>query len=173
MKGFADYLCEEIRREERNIARVTEKKKQRELREFVEQTRREIAETREWFHCEEEAERHEAETARRLEPSAMFYLLKKCGGIAALERFDFRTELEEIATTMGLTVAQTATYILVAGLQRRCPCGVGPAHLARYTGEERAASVWQKILSGLYRLGLLSIAKRTDKGITYYKLNVQ
>ena len=113
--------------------------------------RREIAATREWLRCEEEAERHEAETARRLEPSAMFYLLKGFGGIAAFERFDFRTELEEIATTMGLTIAQTATYILVAGLQRRCPCGVVPAHLARYTGEERSASAWEKILSDLYR----------------------
>ncbi len=75
MKGFADYLCEEIRREERNIARDIEKKERRELQEFVEQTRREIAETREWLRCEEEAEGHEAETARRLEPSAMFYLL--------------------------------------------------------------------------------------------------
>ncbi len=173
MKGFANYLCEEIRREERNIARDIEKRERRELQKFVEQTRREIAETREWLRCEEETERHEAETARGLEPSAMFYLLKGFGGIAAFERFDFRTELEEIATTMGLTIAQTATYILVAGLQRRCPCGVGPAHLARYTGEERAASAWQKILSDLYWLGLLSIAKRTDKGITYYKLNVQ
>lgn len=173
MKGFADYLCEEICREERDIARDIEKKEQRELQEFVEHMRREIAETREWLRCEEEAERHEAETARRLEPSAMFYLLKGFGGIAAFERFDSRTELEEIATTMGLTIAQTATYILVAGLQRRCPCGVGPAHLARYTGEERSASAWEKILSDLYRFGLLSIAKRTDKGITYYKLNAQ
>ncbi|WP_297807391.1 hypothetical protein [uncultured Alistipes sp.] len=173
MKGFANYLCEEIRRVERNIAHDIEKKERRELQGFVEHMRREIAETEEWLRQEEEAERHEAETARRLEPSAMFYLLKEFGGITAFECFDFRTELEEIAMTMGLTVAQTATYILVAGLQRRCPCGVGPAHLARYTGEERAASAWQKILSDLYRLGLLSIVKRTDKGITYYKLNVQ
>lgn len=173
MKGFADYLCEETRREERNIARDIEKRERRELQEFVEHMRREIAETREWLRCEEEAERHEAETARRLEPSAMFYLLKKCGGVAALDRFDFCTELQETAKTMGLTVTQTATYILVAGLQRRCPCGVGPAHLARYTDEERSASAWEKILSDLYRFGLLSIAKRTDKGITYYKLNAQ
>lgn len=173
MKGFADYLCEEIRRVERNIAHGIEKKERRELQKFVEQTRREIVETREWLRREEEAERHEAEAGRRLEPSAMFYLLKGFGGIAAFERFDFRTELEEIATTMKLTVAQTATYILVVGLQRRCPCGVGPAHLARYTGKERAANAWQKILSDLYRLGLLSIACRTDKGITYYKINVQ
>lgn len=76
MKGFADYLCEEIRREERNIARDIEKRERRELQKFVEQTRREIAETREWLRCEEETERHEAETARGLEPSAMFYLLK-------------------------------------------------------------------------------------------------
>lgn len=47
MKGFADYLCEEMRREERNIACDIE----RELQKFVEQTRREIAETREWLHC--------------------------------------------------------------------------------------------------------------------------
>lgn len=32
MKGFADYLCEEIRREERNIARDIEKKERREAR---------------------------------------------------------------------------------------------------------------------------------------------
>lgn len=169
MKGFADYLCEEIRREERNIARDIEKRERRELQKFVEQTRREIAETREWLRCEEEAEA----VTKRIEPAAMFYLLKGFGGITAFECFDFRTELEEIAMTMGLTIAQTATYILVAGLQRRCPCGVGPAHLARYTGEERSASAWEKVLSDLYRFGLLSIAKRTDKGITYYKLNVQ
>ena len=154
---------------ERAIERDYRKKEERELQEFIERTRREIAETEEWLRQEKEAEA----AARRIEPAAMFYLLKRCGGVAVLERFDFRTELEEMATTMGLTVAQTATYILVAGLQRRCPCGVGPAHLSRYTGEEHTASVWSKILSGLYRLGLLSIAKRTDKGTTYYKINMQ
>lgn len=169
MKGLADYLCEECRRMERAIERDYRKKEERELQEFIERTRREIAETEEWLRQEKEAEA----AARRIEPAAMFYLLKRCGGVAVLERFDFRTELEEMATTMGLTVAQTATYILVAGLQRRCPCGVGPAHLSRYTGEEHTASVWSKILSGLYRLGLLSIAKRTDKGTTYYKINMQ
>lgn len=169
MKGLADYLCEECCRMERAIERDYRKKEERELQEFIERTRREIAETEEWLRQEKEAEA----AARRIEPAAMFYLLKRCGGVAVLERFDFRTELEEMATTMGLTVAQTATYILVAGLQRRCPCGVGPAHLSRYTGEEHTASVWSKILSGLYRLGLLSIAKRTDKGTTYYKINMQ
>lgn len=169
MKGLADYLCEECRRMERAIERDYRKKEERELQEFIERTRREIAETEEWLRQEEEAEA----AARRIEPAAMFYQLKRCGGVAVLERLDCRTELEEIATTMGLTVAQTATYILVAGLQRRCPCGVGPVHLSRYTGEEHTASAWSKILSGLYRLGLLSIAKRTDKGTTYYKINMQ
>lgn len=169
MKGLADYLCEECRRMERAIERDYRKKEERELQEFIERTRREIAETEEWLRQEEEAEA----AARRIEPAAMFYLLKRCGGVAVLERFDFRTELEEMATTMGLTVAQTATYILVAGLQRQCPCGVGSAHLSRYTGEEHTASAWSKILVGLYRLGLLSIAKRTDKGTTYYKINMQ
>lgn len=169
MKGLADYLCEECRRMERAIARDYRKKEERELQEFIEQTRREIAETEEWLRQEEEAE----VAARRIEPSAMFYLLKRCGGIASLERFDFRIELEEIATTMGLTVAQTATLILVAGLQRRCPCGVGPVHLSRYTGEEQTSSAWKEHLTALYRLGLFSIAKRMDKGITYYKINEQ
>lgn len=169
MKGMADYLCEECRRMERAIARDYRKKEERELQEFIEQTRREIAETEEWLRQEEEAE----VAARCIEPSAMFYLLKRCGGIASLERFDFRIELEEIATTMGLTVTQTATLILVAGLQRRCPCGVGPVHLSRYTGEEQTSSAWKEHLTALYRLGLLSIAKRTDKGITYYKINEQ
>lgn len=169
MKGLADYLCEECRRMERAIERDYRKKEEHEVREFIEQTRREIAETEEWLRQEEEAE----VAARRIEPSAMFYLLKRCGGIASLERFDFRIELDEIATTMGLTVTQTATLILVAGLQRRCPCGVGSVHLSRYTGEEQTSNAWKKHLSGLYRLGLLSIAKRTDKGITYYKINEQ
>ena len=169
MKGLADYLCEECRRMERAIARDSRKKEERELQEFIEQTRREIAETEEWLRQEEEAE----VAARRIEPSAMFYLLKRCGGIASLERFDFCVELEEITTTMGLTVAQTATLILVAGLQRRCPCGVGSVHLSRYTGEEQTSSAWKEHLTALYRLGLLSIAKRTDKGITYYKINEQ
>ncbi len=169
MKGMADYLCEECRRIERAIERDYRKREEREVREFIEQTRREIAETEEWLRQEEEAE----VAARRIEPSAMFYLLKRCGGIASLERFDFRVELEEIATTMGLTVIQTATLILVAGLQRRCPCGVGPEHLSRYTGEEQFSSAWKKYLTDLYRLRLLSIAKRTDKGITYYKINEQ
>lgn len=169
MKGLADYLCEECRRMERAIERDYRKKEERELREFIEQTRREIAETEEWLRQEEEAEA----AAQRIEPSAMFYLLKRCGGIAALDRFDFRAELEEIAAAMGLTVAQTATWILVAGLQRRCPSGVGPAHLARYTGEERMARVWSKLLCELSRLGLLSIAKRSDKGATYYQINAQ
>ena len=168
MKGLADYLCEECRRMERSIERDYRKKEEHELQEFIEQTRREIAETEEWLRQEEEAEA----AVRRIEPSAMFYLLKRCG-IASLERFDFRIELEEIATTMGLTVAQTATFILVAGLQRRCPCGVGPEHLSRYTGEEQTSSAWKEHLTALYRLGLLSIAKRTDKGITYYKINEQ
>lgn len=137
MKGLADYLCEECRCMERAIERDYRKKEERELQEFIERTRREIAETEEWLRQEEEAEA----AARRIEPAAMFYLLKRCGGVAVLERFDFRTELEEMATTMGLTVAQTATYILVAGLQRRCPCGVGSAHLSRYTGEEHTASM--------------------------------
>lgn len=169
MKGLADYLCEECSRMERAIERNYRKKEERKLQEFIEQTRREIAETEEWLRQEEEAE----VAARRIEPSAMFYLLKRCGGIASLERFDFRIELEELATTMGLTVAQTATLILVAGLQRRCPCGVGPVHLSRYTGEEQTSSAWKEHLTALYRLGLLSIAKRTDKGITYYKINEQ
>ena len=169
MKGLADYLCEECRRMERAIARDYRKREEREVREFIEQTRREIAETEEWLRQEEEAEA----AARRIEPSAMFYLLKRCGGIASLERFDFRIELDEIATTMGLTVTQTATLILVAGLQRRCPCGVGPVHLSQYTGEEQTSSAWKEHLTALYRLGLLSIAKRTDKGITYYKINEQ
>ncbi len=169
MKGLADYLCEECRRVERAIEREIEEKERRELQEFIDRTRREIAETEEWLRQEEEAEA----AARRIEPAAMFYLLKRCGGVAVLERFDFRTELEEMATTMGLTVAQTATYILVAGLQRRCPCGVGSSHLSRYTGEEHTASAWSKILSGLYRLGLLSVAKRTEKGTTYYKIAIQ
>lgn len=169
MKGLADYLCEECSRMERAIERNYRKKEERKLQEFIEQTRREIAETEEWLRQEEEAE----VAARRIEPSAMFYLLKRCGGIASLERFDFRIELEELATTMGLTVAQTATFILVAGLQRRCPCGVGPVHLSRYTGEEQTSSAWKEHLSNLYRLGLLSIAKRTDKGNVYYKINEQ
>lgn len=169
MRGLADYLCEECRRMERAIARDYREKEERELQEFIEQTRREIAETEGWLRQEEEAE----VAARRIEPSVLFYLLKRFGGVAALERFDFRVELEEIATTMGLTVAQTATLILVAGLQRRCPCGVGPVHLSRYTGEEQTSSAWKKHLTDLYRLGLLSIAKRTDKGITYYKINEQ
>lgn len=169
MRGLADYLCEECRRMERAIARDYRKREERELQKFIEQTRREIAETEEWLRQEEEAE----VSARRIEPSAMFYLLKRCGGIASLERFDFRIELEEIATTMGLTVAQTATLILVAGLQRRCPCGVGPVHLSLYTGEEQTSSAWKEHLSNLYRLGLLSIAKRTDKGNVYYKINEQ
>lgn len=161
MKGFADYMCEEMRRMERTF--------ECDLKEFVEQTRREIVETEEWLRKEEEAEAE----ARRIEPSAMFYLLKRCGGIAALERFDFREELGEMAALMGLTVAQAATYILVAGLQRRCPCGVGPAHLARYTGEEHEAKVWKDALSMLYGMGLLVVAKRTNRGVTYYKINVQ
>lgn len=169
MKGLADYLCEECRRMERAIERDYRKKEEHEVREFIEQTRREIAETEEWLRQEEKAEA----AARRIEPSAMFYLLKRCGGIASLERFDFRIELDEIATTMGLTVTQTATLILVAGLQRRCPCGVGSVHLSRYTGEEQTSSAWKEHLTALYRLGLLSIAKRTDKGITYYKINEQ
>ena len=169
MKGLADYLCEECRRMERAIARDYRKKEEHELQEFIEQTRREIAKTEEWLRQEEKAEA----AARRIEPSAMFYLLKRCGGIASLERFDFRIELDEIATTMGLTVTQTATLILVAGLQRRCPCGVGSVHLSWYTGEEQTSSAWKEHLTALYRLGLLSIAKRTDKGITYYKINEQ
>lgn len=169
MKGLADYLCEECRRMERAIERDYRKKEEHEVREFIEQTRREIAETEEWLRQEEKAEA----AVRCIEPSVLFYLLKRCGGIASLERFDFRIELEELATTMGLTVAQTATLILVAGLQRRCPCGVGPVHLSRYTGEEQTSSAWKEHLSNLYRLGLLSIAKRTDKGNVYYKINEQ
>ena len=144
MKGLADYLCEECRRMERAIARDYRKKEEHELQEFIEQTRREIAKTEEWLRQEEKA-----------------------------EAFDFRIELEEIATTMGLTVAQTATLILVAGLQRRCPCGVGPVHLSRYTGEEHTSNAWKEHLSDLYRLGLLSIAKCTDKRNVYYKINEQ
>ena len=169
MKGFADYLCEECRRMERAIERDYRKKEERDLQVFIEQTRRELAETEEWLRQEEEAEA----ASRRLEPSAMFYLLKRCGGLAALKRFDFHIELEEIAVAMGLTVAQTATWILVAGLQRRCPCGVGPAHLSRYTDEEHTSSAWKEHLSDLYRLGLLSIVKRTNKGNVYYKINEQ
>lgn len=169
MKGLADYLCEECRRMERVIERDYRKKEEHEVREFIEQTRREIAETEEWLRQEEKAEA----AVRCIEPSVLFYLLKRCGGIASLERFDFRAELEEIATTMRLTVTQTATLILVAGLQRRCPCGVGSVHLSRYTGEEQTSSAWKEHLTVLYRLGLLSIAKRTDKGITYYKINEQ
>lgn len=169
MKGLADYLCEECRRMERSIERDYRKKEERELQEFIEQTRREIAETEEWLQQEEEAEA----AAQRIEPSAMFYLLKRCGGITVLDRFDFRAELEEITAAMGLTVAQTATWILVAGLQRRCPCGVGAAHLSRYTGEKQIFSAWKELLSDLYRLGLLSIAKRTDNGNVYYKINEQ
>ena len=56
MKGLADYLCEECRRMERAIARDYRKKEERELQEFIEQTRREIAETEEWLRQEEEAE---------------------------------------------------------------------------------------------------------------------
>ena len=169
MKGMADYLCEECRRMERSIERDYRKKEEHELQEFIEQTRREIAETEEWLRQEEEAEA----VSRRIRAISEFYLLKRCGGIASLERFDFRIELDEIATTMGLTVTQTATLILVAGLQRRCPCGVGSVHLSWYTGEEQTSSAWKEHLTALYRLGLLSIAKRTDKGITYYKINEQ
>lgn len=169
MKGLADYLCEECRRMERAIERDYRKKEEHEVREFIEQTRREIAETEEWLRQEEKAEA----AVRCIEPSVLFYLLKRCGGIASLERFDFRAELEEIATTMRLTVTQTATLILVAGLQRRCPCGVGLEHLSRYTGEEHTSNAWKEHLSDLYRLGLLSIAKCTDKRNVYYKINEQ
>lgn len=169
MKGLADYLCEECRRMERAIERDYRKKEEHEVREFIEQTRREIAETEEWLRQEEKAEA----AVRCIEPSVLFYLLKRCGGIASLERFDFRAELEEIATTMRLTVTQTATLILVAGLQRRCPCGVGSVHLSRYTGEEQTSSAWKEHLTDLYRLGLLSIAKCTDKRNVYYKINEQ
>lgn len=169
MKGLADYLCEECRRMERAIERDYRKKEEHEVREFIEQTRREIAETEEWLRQEEKAEA----AVRCIEPSVLFYLLKRCGGIASLERFDFRAELEEIATTMRLTVTQTATLILVAGLQRRCPCGVGTEHLSRYTGEEHTSNAWKEHLSDLYRLGLLSIAKCTDKRNVYYKINEQ
>lgn len=169
MKGFADYMCEEIRREERRIERDIEKKERQELQEFIERTRREIAENEAWLRQEEFIE----EKFRHITPAAMFYLLKRCGGVAALACFDFRQELKEIAAAMRLTTVQTATYILVAGLQRRCPCGVGPVHLARYTNEQQKTNAWHKTLSELHRLGLLSIAKQTSKDITYYKINTQ
>ena len=44
MKGLDDYLCEEWRRMERAIERDYRKKEERELQEFIEQTRRESAE---------------------------------------------------------------------------------------------------------------------------------
>ena len=160
MKGMADYVCEACRRMDRDYRR----KEQRELQKFIEQTRREIAENEAWLRQEEFIEE---------KPAAMFYLLKRCGGVAALACFDFRQELKEIAAAMRLTTVQTATYILVAGLQRRCPYGVGPVHLARYTNEQQKTNVWHKTLSELHRLGLLSIAKQTSKDITYYKINTQ
>lgn len=164
-KGMADYLCEQSRQIEGEITRDIRKSEHKVRQKSIKENRNDIELTDRRLQPHEES--------RGLEPSAMFYLLKRCGGVAALDRFDFCTELKETAETMGLTVTQTAAYILVAGLQRRCPCGVGAAHLARYTGEEPPASAWRKSLSTLYRLGLLSIAKQTDKGITYYKINAQ
>lgn len=169
MKGMADYLCEECRRMERAFERDYRKKEERELQEFIEQTRREIAETEAWLRQEEETEA----AALRLEPSAMFYLLKRCGGTRGLACFDFRPELEEMAATMGLTTIQTAAYILVAGLQRRCPEGVGAIHLARYSGREQETRTWSCILQELQALGLLTLTCKTDKGTCYYTLKLQ
>ena len=101
MKGMADYVCEACRRMDRDYRR----KEQRELQKFIEQTRREIAENEAWLRKEEFIE----EKFRHITPAAMFYLLKRCGGVAALACFDFRQELKEIAAAMRLTTVQAAT----------------------------------------------------------------
>ena len=80
-KGMADYLCEQSRLVEREIARDLRRKEQEELRKFIEESRREIERTNRWLQSQEEAE--------RIEPSAMFRLLKGCGSPDNLGKFEF------------------------------------------------------------------------------------
>lgn len=164
-KGMADYLCEQSRRIEREIARDLRRKEQEELWKFIEESRREIERTNRWLQAQEEAE--------RIEPSAMFRLLKGCGSPDNLGKFEFRPELDEIASAMGLSAATTAAYILVGGLRRRCPDGVGVAHLARYAGSGNDVSSWSRCLAELKTLGLIRVAKTSAAGRHYYELNMQ
>lgn len=164
-KGMADYLCEQSRRIEREIARDLRRKEQEELWKFIEESRREIERTNRWLQAQEETE--------RIEPSAMFRLLKGCGSPDKLGTFEFRPELDEIAAAMGLSAASTAAYILVGGLRRRCPEGVGVAHLAVMRIPEttylRGCVVWAELKT----FGLIRIAKTNVAGKHYYELNMQ
>ena len=164
-KGMADYLCEQSRLVEREIARDLRRKEQEKLQKFIEESRREIERTNRWLQAQEEAE--------RIEPSAMFRLLKGCGTPDNLGKFEFRPELDEIASAMGLSVASTATYILVGGLRRRCPDGVGVAHLARYADSGNDVSAWSRCLAELQMFGLIRMAKTNAAGRYYYELNMQ
>lgn len=164
-KGMADYLCEQSRRIEREIARDLRRKEREELRTFIEESRREIERANHWLQSQEEAE--------RIEPSAMFHLLKGCGSPDKLGTFEFRPELDAIAAALGLSAASTATYILIGGLRRRCPEGVGITHLARYADSGNGVSSWSRCLAELKTLGLISIAKTNAAGRHYYELNMQ
>ncbi len=164
MKGFVDYICEESRRVEQAIERDNRRKERRELDAFIARTRREIAETEEWIRREEEAER-----TRQIEPSAMFHLLKNCGAPTALGSFDFRDELAQIASAMQLTAEQAALYILIAGLQSRCPIGVGAIHLATYTG----SAAWTLHLRALLRCGLVVPIRSSRTNKVYYQIRYQ
>lgn len=164
-KGMADYLCEQSRLVEREIARDLRRKEQEELRTFIEESRREIERANRWLQAQEEAE--------RIEPSAMFRLLKGCGSPDKLGRFEFRRELDEIASAMGLSDATTAAYVLVGGLRRKCPEGVDIAHLARYADSGNDVSSWSRCLAELRMFGLIRIAKTDAAGRQYYELNMQ
>ena len=164
-KGMADYLCEQSRLVEREIARDLRRKEQEELRTFIEENRREIERTNRWLQAQEEAE--------RIEPSAMFRLLKGCGSPDKLGRFESRQELDEIASAMGLSDATTATYILIGGLRCRCPEGVGAVHLARYADFGNGVSSWSRCLTELQMFGLIRIVKTDAAGRHYYELNMQ
>ena len=154
-KGMADYLCEQSRLVEREIARDLRRKEQEKLQKFIEESRREIERTNRWLQAQEEAE--------RIEPSAMFRLLKGCGTPDNLGKFEFRPELDEIASAMGLSVASTATYILVGGLRRRC----------RYADSGNDVSAWSRCLAELQMFGLIRMAKTNAAGRYYYELNMQ
>lgn len=114
MKGYADYImasAEEMREEFLQDA----------LRQELDDARKHIEEHKQ-IAKEEETSAH-----------VMFYLLKH-SGLQELETFPYAYELDQLATQLGLSLYRTAVFLLIAGLERRCPKGVELSHIAQHVG---------------------------------------
>lgn len=116
MTGLADYIIASVDEYHAELEQDILRKESDEIREFI-------------TECKQIAQDNTASSGE------VFHLLKGCR-LRDLETFEYAFELDEIVTAWEMNIYDTAILILVCGLERRCPNGVGISHVAQFTDAE-------------------------------------